>query len=207
MTILNKIPALAVLALACVLLGVAPGAGQDADSASSPPESAGRIDSQFVETLENQEPVIKGPVAGAATAETGADARSDTGLMPELIDTDYLDEAGIAAMRQSLKAFYDYKTRGFEHRSRVFEWQLLSSRMIFGLVIAIVAIGLYFSWLQFMAGLREGSGADRTVTTFEASTTGGLKVSSPVLGIIILALSLAFLYLYLVHVYPIEEIF
>jgi hypothetical protein len=36
-------------------------------------------------------------------------------------------------------------------------------------------------------------------------STGGLKISSPVLGVIILGLSLAFFYLYLVYVYPIAE--
>jgi hypothetical protein len=37
-------------------------------------------------------------------------------------------------------------------------------------------------------------------------STAGLKVSSPVLGVIILVISLAFFYLYLVYVYPISEI-
>jgi hypothetical protein len=32
----------------------------------------------------------------------------------------------------------------------------------------------------------------------------GIKVSSPVLGVVILAISLGFFYLYLRHVYPIE---
>ena len=118
----------------------------------------------------------------------------------------YLDEPGVASMRASLRAFYDYKTRGFDHRSRVFEWQLLSSRLIFVLVIAIVAVGLYFSWLQFMAGFKQGTPPDKTSTTFEASPSG-IKVSSPVLGVIILTLSLVFFYLYLVHVYPIDELF
>lgn len=110
-------------------------------------------------------------------------------------------------MQQALKAFYDYRIRGFDHRSRVFEWQLLSSRLIFGLVILIVAVGLYFSWLQFIAGLKEDADPEKTSTTLEASPTGGVKLSSPVLGVIILTLSLVFFYLYLVHVYPIEEIF
>jgi hypothetical protein len=41
-------------------------------------------------------------------------------------------------------------------------------------------------------------------TSLELSTTG-LKVSSPVLGVVILALSLGFFYLYLVYAYPIQE--
>jgi hypothetical protein len=44
------------------------------------------------------------------------------------------------------------------------------------------------------------------VTEIEA-TLQGLKISSPVLGVIILALSFFFFYLYLKYVYPIHEIF
>lgn len=56
---------------------------------------------------------------------------------------------------------------------------------------------------------RRGAGkpaADPTVTEFSASLKG-LSVKSPVLGVITLAISLAFFYLYLVFVYPIEDIF
>jgi hypothetical protein len=43
------------------------------------------------------------------------------------------------------------------------------------------------------------------ITELEASLTG-IKVSSPVLGVIILALSFLFFYLYIKFVYPIHEI-
>ena len=46
----------------------------------------------------------------------------------------------------------------------------------------------------------------KPVTSFSASATG-ISVSSPVLGVIILVISLAFFYLYLVYVYPISELF
>ena len=49
-----------------------------------------------------------------------------------------------------------------------------------------------------------GEGEDRT--EFSASLKG-IKVSSPILGVVILIISLAFFYLYLVYVYPIEDIF
>ena len=159
------------------------------------------------ETLEGGEEVIKGPPPQVDTSGSAGGASPHTGLMPNLINPAYLDEAGVRSMQDALKAFYDYRIQGFYHRARVFEWQLLSSRLIFALVILIVAIGLYFSWLQFMVGLKEDGRSAETSTTLEASPTGGIKVSSPVLGVIILTLSLAFFYLYLVYVYPIEEIF
>ncbi len=128
----------------------------------------------------------------------------ESGFAPTLIDPTRLDEAGRDAQRRALQAYYDYRRDGYEHRRRVFAWQLLSSKIIFGLVILLVLSGIYFSWLQFRQGLRGDKDGD-TRTTLEASP-GGIKLSSPVLGVIILTLSLLFFYLYLVYVYPIEEI-
>lgn len=126
------------------------------------------------------------------------------GFAPVMIDPAWLDEAGQASQRRALQAYYDYRSEGFDHRRRVFAWQLLSSKAIFLLVIFLVMAGVYFSWLQFRQGLKGGEGG-ASHTTLEA-TPGGIKLSSPVLGVIILTLSLLFFYLYLVHVYPIEEI-
>lgn len=113
----------------------------------------------------------------------------------------------LAAMR----AFYDYRTSGFEHRRRVFDWQLLSSRLIFVTVLLLVAIGMVFAAIQFGVGLRRGFKAApgekpvESITQIELAATS-VKVASPVLGVVILVISLAFFYLYLVYVYPIEEI-
>jgi hypothetical protein len=157
--------------------------------------------------LDGGEPLIDttatGPAASATTATTPAPS---TAVLPDIVGPDILGPEGQESLQAALKAYYDYRVQGFAHRSRVFQWQLLSSRLIFALVILIVAVGLYFSWLQFRAGMKEKAGPEATSTTLEAPATG-IKLSSPVLGVIILALSLAFFYLYLVHVYPIEEIF
>ena len=87
--------------------------------------------------------------------------------------------------------------------------------------LTVVLSGVYFAAIQFHAGLRrhggiaarasagdeEGTAIEtETVTTFSASAKG-IEVSSPVLGVIILVISLAFFYLYLVYVYPVTELF
>ena len=114
-----------------------------------------------------------------------------------------------AAQHQAHKDYvylYYYCPGGYGHRQRVFEWQLLSSRIIFVVVIVLVGAGIYFSWLQFRADLKAtDKEGNRGVSTLEASTSG-IKVSSPVLGVIILVISLLFFYLYLQYVYQIEEI-
>lgn len=104
----------------------------------------------------------------------------------------------------ALKAQYDYKTQGFGHRSKVFAWQYYSSIVIFGMVVMLVAAGFYFSWVQFRRDLMvPGTGGESTELELSAQ---GIKIQSSILGVIILVVSLAFLYLYLVYVYPISEI-
>ncbi|WP_142714885.1 hypothetical protein [Fodinibius sediminis] len=122
-----------------------------------------------------------------------------------------LDDSTLAVYRDAMYAYYEYRVSGFEHRKQVFAWQLFSSKLIFWCVLLLVFSGISFSGIQFYKSIRSepASDADSTgqnLTEFEA-TASGIKVSSPVLGVIILALSLAFFYLYLVYVHPIREIF
>ncbi|SFI35925.1 hypothetical protein [Jannaschia pohangensis] len=110
----------------------------------------------------------------------------------------------LEAIDTSLRGYYDYRIVQYEHRLAVFKWQYLSSQVIFYVVIAIVLIGLYFSWMQFH---RDQIGDAPPAVTEISAKKDGFSVSSPVLGVIILVLSLGFFYLYLVHVYPISETF
>lgn len=101
------------------------------------------------------------------------------------------------------KAYRDglnYFEFGLSHRQKVLEWQHLSTKIILFVVLTLVGMGLYFAWVQFQRG--ETQNADNKIEL----SAEGLKISSPVLGVIILALSLGFFYLYLAHVYPITEI-
>ncbi len=113
------------------------------------------------------------------------------------------DTATNQAFLDSAREYYAYKASGLRYRSRVFEWQLFSSRIIFATVILLVASGIMFAAIQFRAGLKQPAAPDATQIDLSA---GSIKVSSPVLGVIILVISLAFFYLYLVYVYPISEI-
>jgi hypothetical protein len=131
-------------------------------------------------------------------------------LVPPPEGLEKLDEPTRERYAAALREYYNYRLVGYRHRQRVFEWQLFSSKVIFGTVLGLVAAGIYFAWVQFHAGLARQATTDAPpaseVTEIEASPKG-IKVSSPVLGVIILLISLAFFYLYLVFVYPIQEIF
>lgn len=109
------------------------------------------------------------------------------------------------------KSYYKYMSQGYKHRSKVFTWQLLSSVIIFCMVIFLVLSGIYFAWLQFKLAMKEkekgGESSSENLTTELNLSSTEIKVSSPVLGVIILIISLAFFYLYLMYVYPINELF
>ncbi len=107
--------------------------------------------------------------------------------------------------QKAWQAYYSYKIRGFEHRSEVFQWQLFSSKLLFVIVIVLVFSGICFAAIQFYAGLKENKINNQNTKLILSPKS--IEVSSPVIGLIILALSLGFFYLYLVYVFPIEEIF
>lgn len=88
----------------------------------------------------------------------------------------------------------------------------------FFVVVCLVVAGVYFSWVQFRGvidrarqrnsttvGEVAGQDPEASLRTDLEASTQGLKVSSPILGVIILVLSMAFFYLYLVFVYPIRD--
>jgi hypothetical protein len=110
----------------------------------------------------------------------------------------------------AFRAGFDYYATGLQRRVQVFGWQYVSTVVIFFLVIALVLLGMYFASVQFRraippwASKRDSDGALGGEVEL---STAGVRVRSPVLGVIILALSLGFFYVYLVFVYPIREVF
>lgn len=146
--------------------------------------------------------------------------RSELAGPPTRMPVEWEDDATRAAYLEAARAYYAYRTDGLDHRRRVFAWQLTSSKVIFWVVVLLVLAGVYFSGVQFhatlqawkaaAAGAEPGDVAKAAVPGLGGkvggSEEGGFKVSSPVLGVLILALSFLFFYLYIVHVHPIQEI-
>jgi hypothetical protein len=150
------------------------------------------------------EAINSGTVESAGTLPDGSDpARPDR--PPEFVE----DSETRAKHHEALQEYYVYRTKGLQHRQSVFKWQLLSAKVIFLIVLVVVGTGIVLAIIQFRAELKrleQGASGAMASSTVEASTTG-VKVSSSVVGIIILTLSLAFFYLYLIYVYPIADIF
>ncbi|MEO0801420.1 MAG: hypothetical protein AAFY57_03985, partial [Cyanobacteria bacterium J06642_2] len=112
-----------------------------------------------------------------------------------------------------------------EHYVKVFQWNYMSSIVMFFLVFIVVCSGIVLSYWQFYSSLsRSGaiaidSSEDRNsnddVEHLKKSISdeyryeleiskAGIKISSSVVGLVTLTISLAFLYLYLAYVHPIN---
>lgn len=106
-------------------------------------------------------------------------------------------------INDSLAAYYAW---AFKNREKVLLQQQKTSSIIFYMVLLLVLCGLIFSGIQFYIAF---SGSKKRIvvpdTSIKASLTG-VEVSSSLLGILLLTLSLAFFYLYLVKVYPLVSI-
>lgn len=130
--------------------------------------------------------------------------------VPTATQLQLLSDSTLAMYDNAMHAYYEYRVSGFAHRKDVFAWQLFSTKFTFWCVLFLVFSGICFSAIQFYKSMSrevmEGQPVPESITEFEASASG-VKITSPVLGVIILVISLAFFYLYLVYVYPISEIF
>ena len=137
-------------------------------------------------------------------------AEVDDPARPKSLPAGVSDPETKRLFEKALQDYYVYRSQGLDHRSEVFKWQLFSAKMIFVIVLGLVICGIVFAGIQFRAGMRQagltGEKGENISTSVELSGSG-VKISSPVLGVIILFLSLGFFYLYLVYVYPIENVF
>jgi hypothetical protein len=145
--------------------------------------------------------------APAADADHPAASASPDEMAPAAPPSWLKDAETNAAFLSAIRAYYTYRETGLVQRQRVFAWQLVSSKIIFVTVLLLVGAGIVFAAIQFGVCLRRTATAAHEETTSIDLSTTSVKVSSPVLGVIILFIALAFFYLYLVYVYPISEIF
>lgn len=133
-----------------------------------------------------------------------------------------LIEGGLTETTKMLQAREEYTVFAWKNRQDAFAWQSVSTKVIFVVVIIVVLAGLYMSWMQFnfahnmplkvtttstegppIAATSTNPGID--VNTIEVNTSG-VKITSSVIGLIILTLSIVFFFLYLKFVYPIIEV-
>ena len=168
-----------------------------------------------------EQPVPAGSIDFAATAKEVAERNAAGRAAGAPVDA----SAELAA-RDEMRIVRSNEWNA-DFRQRSFEWHLLSTKIIFTLVIVIVVFGLFLTYLQFKKDYTdpvyvrpptappEGDPAAaaaapatpsplRPVTTMKLGP-GGLELSSQLIGLAVLAFSLGFFYLYVKEVYPVHE--
>jgi hypothetical protein len=98
-------------------------------------------------TADRAKPADQGEGQDAVGSE-GADQ-----IMPVAPPAWLKDPATNKLFLEAMAEYYRYRTSGLQHRRRVFEWQLASSKIIFVAVLLLVGSGITFAALQFRAGL------------------------------------------------------
>ena len=204
-----------------LVFGLAPVlcAQQAKPAAETPKEQseAGKRLDEYIEEYQQKKSAAS-PSAGAAAKDFGGEVRPEAELFVIMEKLQQIDEPSRAKVLASFNEYLDYRISGYQHRREVFKWQLYSSKITFYVVILLVLAGVYFSGIQFHRSLgqkRANVATDKEVTqvvstekdevTEITASIKGIRVSSPVLGVLILVISLAFFYLYLAYVYPIQE--
>jgi hypothetical protein len=103
-----------------------------------------------------------------------------------------LHEMQIASLNQRIAYYDDYIS--------LYHWEMTASSVILWLTVVVVVCGLVFSGMQLWHAMKVGQNTDGT---WEISATG-MKITSAVVGLIVLAMSIAFVYLFLDRVYPVK---
>ncbi len=133
----------------------------------------------------------------------------------------------------SLVDFYTYQNDLRQHAQSVLNWQLVSSYTLLLLVVVVTGLGVTLSFLEVRSALniparvlqrQTGTSADSADDTPEPGGDGGpgqpaapapttlqispqsLQVTSAVTGVVILVISLAFLYLFIARVLELQPV-
>lgn len=158
------------------------------------------------------------PFAGiAAATEKAAEPKtsSQPSLPPDLFKSDVEDQAKHMQWQ-----------RKFSRDS--WDWHLYSTKLLLYVVMSIVAFGLLITYLQFT---RDGAKVLKTLKAMPSDPAGadpsgkdtatlavagapstlklsaaGIEITSQVIGLLVLACSLGFFYLYVKVVYPMQEV-
>jgi len=128
------------------------------------------------------------------------------------------DKGLYAACLSALEETFTYESERLKHRKWVFRCQLIATNVSFVIVMVMIGLGLWFAYIQFSrefpivpgkTTVSDSVAADQVIarsqTDIEVSLAR-IKVSSSILGVIILGLAMGFFYLYIRFVFPILSV-
>ena len=136
-------------------------------------------------------------------------------LIADLRGADDLTEARIRMDRaylDSWTAYYDHLEALRGHTRAVFAWQQFASDATLWLVVLVVLAGVGLSVYEITNSVRRAEraaargGAEGAAPSSLTLSPGQVQITSAITGVVVLALSLGFLFLFLDRVYDIDEV-
>ncbi len=103
---------------------------------------------------------------------------------------------GNAEMQHSI-AWFDYQKGLMKYNQELLDWQLFASNVLLWVVVLVAVAGVVYSGIQLATAARTGQQRD---TTLEISAQR-VRVTSSVVGILVLVISFAFVLIFLQQVY------
>lgn len=128
---------------------------------------------------------------------------------------DPLAKAAIDAYNESWVEYFSHQQALRNHALSALRWQLITAYCLTVLVLGVVGLGIYLSIIEVRAALKKPSEVEKDVLARDTQSTlqerieltlsvQKLQVTSAVTGVVILVLSLAFLYLFVKEVFEID---
>jgi len=134
----------------------------------------------------------------AASAATSAE---QTQQMIRLLNhkLDLLMSPAGQAQVQNAVAWYEYQNKLMQYNQSLLDWQLFASNVLLWVVVLLAGAGVIYSGIQLVAAARIGQ------STVDISLHR-VRVTSSVVGIVVLAISFAFLSIFVQQVYQIKSL-
>lgn len=175
---------------------------------SEPPPPPPRIGNTQTDVVDDGRSRVEQSVPAGDSASIQVTARSDSVVYAAYINAVqayYEGREKKYRLNDSLRALVAaHQGWTLENRQTAMRRQQFIGLTVFCVAVVLVAVGVVFAWMQFRIAMRHAkSGEILPASTIKASI-GSIEVSSSVLGILILALSLAFFYLYLRYVFQLS---
>lgn len=93
-----------------------------------------------------------------------------------------------------------------DFNQRSFEWHLLTTKIIFFLVIFIVLFGMFVSWRQFRHDTLHSKLTSNEPDYDVAVSLQNVRIKTKTIGVIVLLSSAGFFMMYLIYVYPMTPV-
>lgn len=135
--------------------------------------------------------------------DVGSFRRPDSTSHVDVGDSSQLSDFQLANVKKADKAELDHFISMLKIQTDALLWQGTASNTLLWVVVIVTLSGVLFSGYQLIVTLRKSTPQGDSTVEISANR---IRITTSVTGVVVLAISLAFLYLFLIEVYRINVI-